>query len=186
MNTKTIKATLFSLLMSINALSFAGNTTMQETHLGQRILDKQKIIDLLAPAEGSLTPLKLRGIKIIQPQAAEAAAPRSISMQINFEFNSHQLTGASLQQLKPVGEALASQQLSRSMFAVEGHTDAVGSENYNLALSKKRAETVKSFFIQRYGIEARRIAVQARGEYELFDKQNPNSGANRRVRIVAR
>jgi len=67
-----------------------------------------------------------------------------------------------------------------------GHTDQDGSIDYNLELSKKRAESVKQFFIAR-GIEEKIISVSFHGEshlaYQSLDAESKKQ--NRRVAILA-
>ena len=90
-----------------------------------------------------------------------------------------------MQQLSPVGEALASNELSSVEFTLEGHTDAAGDADYNLTLSERRAQSVKSYFTDNYALEPGRVEAMGKGESELIDRSNPNSGVNRRVTIIA-
>lgn len=69
--------------------------------------------------------------------------------------------------------------------SVEGHTDSVGSEDYNLTLSQHRAESVRSALLAR-GISQERISAKGLGE--LYPVANNNTPAgrqqNRRVEIL--
>jgi outer membrane protein OmpA-like peptidoglycan-associated protein len=157
------------------------------THMGSRIGSKQEFIDALAPSEPPLT----RGIKLnSQPSAAESAAaaapppPRTVSMNIQFALDSYQLTEQAVQQLQPLGEAMKSNELATLNFSVEGHTDARGSEEYNLHLSQMRANAVKGFLVQNFGIEPSRLNSVGKGEYQLMDANDPNNAVNRRVSIT--
>ena len=53
------------------------------------------------------------------------------------------------------------------IFLVEGHTDAVGSDEDNLSLSDRRAETVATVLTQRFGIPAENLTTQGYGEQYL-------------------
>lgn len=117
-----------------------------------------------------------------QPQAA--APPPSISMEINFAYNSAQLTDAAIQQLAPLGQALQSPELAGLSFLLEGHTDASGPDDYNMTLSQKRAQSVGQFLYQYYGVDPTKLNIIGRGESALLDPANPTSGANRRVSIT--
>jgi len=66
---------------------------------------------------------------------------------------------------------------------VEGHTDAVGTAGSNLALSSKRAESVREALIHRYNIPANRITAKGYGETQpIADNSTPEGRmANRRV-----
>ncbi|MCK5535270.1 MAG: OmpA family protein, partial [Bacteroidales bacterium] len=67
-----------------------------------------------------------------------------------------------------------------------GHTDAVGKEDYNLQLSKKRAEAVTNYLLNK-GIEANRIKTKGMGESQLATQSTKAKVVNRRVefRIIS-
>lgn len=69
--------------------------------------------------------------------------------------------------------------------AVEGHTDNVGGESYNIDLSFRRAEAVKNYLVVS-GIDARRISTKGFGESLPVASNNSAQGRqlNRRVEIV--
>ena len=117
-----------------------------------------------------------------QPQ--QAAPPPSISMEINFAYNSAQLTDQAIQQLAPLGQALQSPELAGLSFMLEGHTDASGPDSYNMTLSQKRAQSVGQFLYQYYGVDPTKLNIIGRGESALLDPANPTSGVNRRVSIT--
>ena len=170
----------------------------QSTHIGTQVLEKQEIIEMLQPK------MKTRGIRINQPaqsaatgeqadqgqqvaaadQQAAAAPPPSISMEINFAYDSAELTEQSLQQLAPLGQALQSPELAGLAFMLEGHTDATGPDDYNMQLSQRRAQAVGQFLYEYYGVDPNNLNLIGRGEMALLDPQNPTSGVNRRVTIT--
>ena len=119
-----------------------------------------------------------------QPAPQPAAPPPSISMEINFAYNSAQLTDQAIQQLAPLGQALQSPELAGLSFMLEGHTDASGPDDYNMMLSQKRAQSVGQFLYQYYGVDPTKLNIIGRGESALLDPANPTSGANRRVSIT--
>ena len=47
---------------------------------------------------------------------------------------------------------------------IEGHTDSIGSDSYNTALSKRRAETIRKWLIDKYHLQADKIIAIGRGE----------------------
>jgi outer membrane protein OmpA-like peptidoglycan-associated protein len=53
------------------------------------------------------------------------------------------------------------------IFLVEGHTDAVGSDDDNLSLSDRHAETVAITLTQRFGVPAENLTTQGYGEQYL-------------------
>jgi flagellar motor protein MotB len=50
-------------------------------------------------------------------------------------------------------------------------------------LSKRRAISVGRHLYQAYGVEISRLVITGKGETELYDEKNPESGVNRRVEI---
>lgn len=118
-------------------------------------------------------------------QLPTTVAEQAISLQILFDYNSANLSDQAKAQLEPVGRALASGDLSGMKFRIEGHTDSVGGDGFNVDLSRRRAETVKAFLIEKYGISAAAIDIVGRGKSGLADPNNPESEVNRRVRIVS-
>jgi outer membrane protein OmpA-like peptidoglycan-associated protein len=70
-----------------------------------------------------------------------------------------------------------------AVFLIEGHTDAVGSELYNLTLSDRRAETVARILSEAYGVPAENLVVQGYGEEFLKVQTLEAERANRRVTV---
>jgi len=68
---------------------------------------------------------------------------------------------------------------------IEGHTDSVGKDDYNLALSRKRADSVKAKLVED-GIEAGRITAVGYGKTFPVASNDTNAGKaqNRRVDVV--
>ncbi|MCX7102115.1 MAG: OmpA family protein [Methylobacter sp.] len=116
----------------------------------------------------------------------KAATETALSMEIVFGYNSAELTNEAKEQLKPVGEALASGKLSNLGFVVEGHTDAVGGQSYNKTLSEQRAASVKYFLVNSFNINSSAIQIVGKGKSDLLDPSHPDSEVNRRVRIISR
>jgi OmpA-OmpF porin, OOP family len=65
---------------------------------------------------------------------------------------------------------------------IHGHTDSIGSENYNLYLSRKRARSVIAFLTEQ-GIDSRRLTFEAFGYSKPIESNRSNAGRakNRRV-----
>lgn len=107
----------------------------------------------------------------------------SVSAPINFEFGSAQLTPQGMALLDVIAVALNDPALIANTFVVEGHTDAVGSADSNLALSKRRAASVVSYLVSR-SVAPGRLTAAGYGEYRLLAGLDPNDGRNRRVELV--
>ncbi len=115
--------------------------------------------------------------------ALKTESRTSVSLLIQFDFNSAVLMPESTATLSRLAAAMASDALSSDRFLIEGHTDAKGSSDFNLRLSKSRADTVRKYLIDQ-GINPQRLAVMGKGSSDLANKANPLSGENRRVKIV--
>ena len=70
-----------------------------------------------------------------------------------------------------------------TVFLVEGHTDAVGGDIPNLALSDRRAETVAALLTDRYGVPPESLVVEGYGERFLKVPVETAERANRRVTL---
>ncbi len=116
--------------------------------------------------------------------AAQTPALRpSLSLLIQFDFNSAQIRPESQQSLMNLAQALKAPELLNSNFAVEGHTDAKGGSDYNLKLSQQRADAVQKFLAQR-GVASGRLMAVGKGSTQLANSSDPLAAENRRVRIV--
>ena len=82
-----------------------------------------------------------------------------------------------------MGRALQTEDLQAFRFQITGHTDGVGSEQYNECCLSSRATSAASYLTDRHGITNDRLQALGRGERELADPQNPSDGVNRRVEV---
>jgi OOP family OmpA-OmpF porin len=114
------------------------------------------------------------------PSAAPVAPP---SFMVFFDWDSSRLSQASLNVVKQAADAYRAKGNAR--ITATGHTDTSGSDQYNMALSLRRANAVKDALI-RNGVPATAIAVIGRGEQGLLVQTGDNvrEPQNRRVEIV--
>jgi OmpA-OmpF porin, OOP family len=118
------------------------------------------------------------------PAALAAHEPRpSLSLLIQFDFDSARVRPVSQQALANLAAALQSKELQDSKFAIEGHTDAKGRAEYNLRLSQQRADAVRELLVSQ-GVKIDRLKSQGKGSSELALPLAPEAAENRRVRIV--
>jgi outer membrane protein OmpA-like peptidoglycan-associated protein len=119
----------------------------------------------------------------VEAAAAEAAPRPSLSLLIQFDFNSARVSPQSKKALATLSQALQSPELLHSQFAVEGHTDAKGGDAYNLQLSAQRAQAVVGV-LKAHGVAQERLTANGKGSTELANPGDPLAAENRRVRIV--
>ena len=116
--------------------------------------------------------------------ASIASTKPNIDLEINFDYNSAEISKASMPAAQELGKALSNPSLKGSTFVVAGHTDGIGSEAYNQDLSERRADTIKSFLVQKYGLNSADLVTVGYGKTKLKDAQNPADPLNRRVQVV--
>jgi outer membrane protein OmpA-like peptidoglycan-associated protein len=116
--------------------------------------------------------------------AAVAKERPSIDLEINFDYNSAEITSRAVADLVNLGRALTNSEIQGGVFLVGGHTDAKGGEEYNQRLSERRAQAVKDFLIRRFRIADDTLVTVGYGEEQLKNTADPYSGENRRVQIT--
>ncbi|RZN16111.1 OmpA family protein [Bradyrhizobium sp. Leo121] len=107
-----------------------------------------------------------------------------IDLEINFDYNSAQINAKSLPSVQALGRALTNADLKGSTFVVAGHTDAAGSEAFNQDLSERRAEAIKRYLVDKYGVNGSDLVTVGYGKSKLKDPSQPLAEANRRVQVV--
>ncbi|MDO9564222.1 MAG: OmpA family protein [Bradyrhizobium sp.] len=134
----------------------------------------------------SLRNRKTRSLSLGErEEIAELAASKpKIDLEIQFDYNSADISKASMAAAQELGKALSNASLKGSTFVVAGHTDAVGSEPYNQDLSERRADTIKRFLTEKYGINGADLVTVGYGESKPKDASAPTDPQNRRVQVV--
>jgi outer membrane protein OmpA-like peptidoglycan-associated protein len=107
-----------------------------------------------------------------------------IDLEINFDYNSADISAKSMPSVQALGRALTNPDLKGSTFVVAGHTDAAGGEAYNQELSERRADSIKKYLVDKYGITGSDLVTVGYGKSKLKDAANPLSEVNRRVQVV--
>ncbi|MBR1272793.1 OmpA family protein [Bradyrhizobium sp. AUGA SZCCT0222] len=107
-----------------------------------------------------------------------------IDLEINFDYNSADISPRSLASVQALGRALSNSDLKGSTFVVAGHTDAAGGEGYNQDLSERRADAIKRYLVDKYGINGTDLVTVGYGKSKLKDSNQPMAEANRRVQVV--
>lgn len=100
----------------------------------------------------------------------------------NFEFNKSALLSSAYTELDSLSASIKRQTVSR--WRIEGHTDAVGSDSYNLELSRRRAQAVADYLVSK-GVERDRLEIIPLGETRPVAANDTPEGRamNRRVEI---
>ena len=108
----------------------------------------------------------------------------NIDLEITFEYNSAEISSKSLPAVQTLGRALTNPDLKGSTFIVAGHTDAAGGEGYNQELSERRADSIKRYLTDKFGISGSDLVTVGYGKSKLKDPAQPMAEVNRRVQVV--
>ena len=119
-----------------------------------------------------------------QPTPPKSTTVAASSYLVFFDFNRFNLT-TDAQKIVDNAASAAKANSGVTRIDVTGHTDTVGSDAYNMKLSKRRAESVKAELV-RQGVKASEIAVYAKGKRDPLvpTGDGVREPQNRRVEIV--
>ncbi|MEW6132696.1 MAG: OmpA family protein [Pseudomonadota bacterium] len=113
-----------------------------------------------------------------------AAAPSKLILEdVNFDYDKATLRADAVARLDQAAEAL--RQWGNTKVEVAGHTDSMGSDEYNMRLSEQRANAVRDYLVGK-GIEADRLTAKGYGESQPLADNGTEEGRarNRRVELV--
>ena len=111
---------------------------------------------------------------------------RSVDLDtITFDTGSWDVRDDQIKKLENVGLAMedAVKKNPKTVFMIEGHTDAVGADEDNLSLSDRRAESVAEILTKYFDIPAENLTTQGYGEQYLKVKTEGAEERNRRVTV---
>jgi OOP family OmpA-OmpF porin len=113
------------------------------------------------------------------------AEPVSIVTNINFDFDSAAIRADSKAKLDSVIAIMKDN--PKVQVRVVGHTDSTGTEEYNVKLSERRAESVRKYMTAN-GVALDRLTIAGKGEAEPLVSNRTKAGraVNRRVEFEAR
>ena len=122
--------------------------------------------------------------------AASGTAPSgnapSVNLSVQFEKGSAGLTAGAMQTLNELGKALNQPSLAAYRFRIEGHTDTVGSAEYNKELSDRRAAAVVDYLAATFKVDRNRLEAVGMGEQGLVvpTPDQTSEPRNRRVAVI--
>jgi OOP family OmpA-OmpF porin len=101
---------------------------------------------------------------------------------VEFDFDKSSIRAAFEPQFDEIAQVLTeSPDISMT---IEGHTDWIGTEQYNQGLSQRRADAVKNKFVQDYDISADRIDTVGYGETRPVADNNTSTGRQQNRRAI--
>jgi len=161
------------------ALGLVGGAPAQTTYSADQVLQfflKDKAAADSANANGVKREMCI-GTAAECGSGANAIA--RFDLLVNFAYNSAEVTTAAAQNLDLFAAALKDQRLAGTKFAIDGHTDASGGEDYNIGLSERRAEAVIAYLAAQ-GVDSATLTAHGYGKSKPR-VADPFSPENRRV-----
>lgn len=138
-------------------------------------------------AKSSMNKMDLGNDKEDKEDKEETKRPEvnGVNLNIEFDFDKAVIKKASYPTLDAFGEAMNSPELKGRRIIIAGHTDAKGSAEYNLKLSKQRAESVKQYLIKNWNLDSSQVDVVGYGQSRPIatGKDKDAMQKNRRVEI---
>lgn len=122
------------------------------------------------------------------PEPAPAPAPIkekvTITLNVQFDTNKAVVKEKYNDEIKRVADFM--NEFPDTTAEIGGHTDSVGSAEYNQKLSEKRANSVRQYLIDKFGIDGSRLTAVGYGEDRPVADNNTEEGKqkNRRVEAV--
>ncbi|MCC5960648.1 MAG: OmpA family protein [Rhodobacteraceae bacterium] len=179
---------------TVLAVSFFSRQDARRMMINAVELEEMELLDLFAPEpeaapEPEPQPEEDPPVELVQQDAAELETGllqdgRVIVNAILFEFDRAEILPESAQALDTVADLMRTRPELKLL--VVGHTDGVGSFDYNLRLSVERAGAVVAWLGGRGGIDAGRLRAAGAGPMSPVTTNRTESGRaqNRRVELV--
>jgi outer membrane protein OmpA-like peptidoglycan-associated protein len=179
----------------INAIKEIGGTILFDKGVYMKVAtnNKETWIEVWASSDGSDYRLTIVERTIMEQEvAADPAAlagdirtsGRAKVYGIYFDLDSHEIKPESDPTLQAIADMLNANE-SLKIYVV-GHTDMTGQLDYNMELSRRRAESVVDALVNSHGIAADRLQAQGVGPLSPVSTNNTEEGRklNRRVELV--
>ena len=168
---------LAAIVAAAACLAATGAAADDAVRLGRGTVTPDQVRQVLSRSapEG----VTFRGLR--KETAPTQPAPNTLALDIRFAFNSAELDEMAKRDLAALGEALKSPELEGAKIKIEGHTDLVGSPEYNKKLSERRAEAVKEFLVNNTAVPSDRLLTIGRGMEDPVNKARSDAPENRRV-----
>jgi outer membrane protein OmpA-like peptidoglycan-associated protein len=168
----SIRKTLVAALAALAALSLLGACANMQTDGGG------------STSVGSVTTFDIATAEPAEVADALDRDGRVILRGINFDFDSAELNGDAYASVSRMGQILADR--PNLMLAVVGHTDSTGAFQYNVDLSKRRADAIVAALREDFEIEPKRLVGVGVGPLAPIDTNSTEFGQdrNRRVELV--
>ncbi len=142
--------------------------------------DNDGVVDSKDNCKSTLANVKVdaNGCAIVAEKTVE------IDLNVSFENNSSELKSTAMTDIQRLADFM--NEYTSTSAVIEGHSSIVGNAKYNLTLSQKRADAVRSLLINKYNVEANRLTAKGFGETQLISEGTTKADHNLNRRVVAK
>lgn len=102
---------------------------------------------------------------------------------VYFDFDQADIKSLYHKRLETLGQMM--NEYPEVTAVIEGHTDSIGSAEYNMGLSRERAESVRQYMSDHFGIDPARFVIEAMGESDPAASNQTDEGRAKNRRAVA-
>jgi OOP family OmpA-OmpF porin len=159
------------------------------------------LIDKLAAADGTTPDVDVAALK---QQAADRVKAKADAQQVKrpliapqltkltqvrfdvlFDPDSSLIRPGSYGMIGSLADALSDPKLQPYRFLIVDHTESSGRRDFNLALSQRRADSIRDVLVSAFKISGKRLVALGLGEEQLQDANKPAAPVNARAQIIA-
>ena len=148
-----------------------------------------KIVELDSDGDGvpdslDQCPNTPPGIKVDRVGCPVALPEKvSIHLLVQFDFDKAVVKPQYHSDIEKVADFLKA--YPKTTGVLEGHTDSIGTDEYNMKLSERRAESVKKYIVEKFGIDPSRLSTAGYGETQPVASNETDKGREQNRRVVA-
>ena len=176
------------LVLGVLALGVGTPTPVKAADPSDKFVSEEEFSALFEPDPAET--IKKRGLAKV-PRPGFDSKKREATTYVLFETGSILLKSPeSFQQLDAAGrafkKALEVGKAEKWIIEIAGHTDNVGSAETNIKLSKERAESVRQYLLQTYGLPQNMVTAQGYGDAQPIVSNDTPDGREKNRRVVFR
>jgi len=174
------------LVLGIMAVGFGTPAPAAAADPSDKFVSEEEFSALFEPDPAET--IKKRGLAKV-PRPGFDSKKREATTYVLFETGSILLKSPdSFQQLDAAGRAFKKAmevgKAEKWVIEIAGHTDNVGSPETNIKLSKERAESVRQYLLQTYGLPQTMVSAQGYGEANPIASNDSLEGREKNRRVV--
>jgi OOP family OmpA-OmpF porin len=167
----------------------------------QTAIPAGELIDKLAAADDTTPDVDVAALK---QQAADRVKAKADAQQVKrpliapqltkltqvrfdvlFDPDSSLIRPGSYGMIGSLADALSDPKLQPYRFLIVDHTESGGRRDFNLALSQRRADSIRDVLVSAFKISGKRLVALGLGEEQLQDANKPAAPVNARAQIIA-